>query len=474
MEHSQTSGDKYKGVSAIALVIAILLAVMAFQLSVIFFPAAPARTFDEIVFHRLALQMQVNMNDYHTQAFWVQAQENGRKLPDYFAKPLYKHPPLFTYAIMLAHSIFGQDMTSSSYVPAFFAAATVLVTFLLGKVMAGPLTGLAAALLLALHPVHILCSQKIWLASTLAFFTSLALLLVIVGKQKQSPYWFLLASACIGLATLTKYPGILMLPILALPVIRAQPPKLVLVTFFALPFLMLVPWGLWNLEVYGVGFIYSTFFIHFHKSWLDHPIILALILIGLTSLLVWVAVVVFQSKGTIGKPTVAISTPLVSPQLLISGLVLGFLAVGLFQGLLWGYVPETGWQVGQFYSEPFSFYPERIVTYSSFFIAGFLGLPLLQKLNPGLKLTLGSAMVLLVFFILWRNFQCRYILPVLAPLSVVSAVLIGMALNSPFTLSFSKWQLQGRWIMIGLLAYAALRLLHLNANFSYQNYPCYF
>ncbi len=461
-------------VSILALVIAIALAAMTCQMSVINFHSAPARTFDEMVFHRLALQMQVDMNDYHTLAFWEKAQAEGKRLPDYFSKPLYKHPPLFSYCIMLSHAIFGPSIESSSYVPAFFAAATVLVVFMLGRILAGPLVGLAAALLLALHPIHILCSQKIWLASTLAFFTTLALLLVILGRQKNQLLLFLLASACIGLAALTKYPGILMLPILAVPVIRARPPKLVLVLFFLLPFLMLVPWILWNLEVYGIGFFYESFFIHFHKGWLSNPIILGTCLLGLTALAVTLIVAAVRSGGVKRFLNFSSSWSPPSPQLLVAGLVLGFLAVGIFHGLLWNYIPLTGWKLGQFRDAPFSFYPERIVTYSSFFLAGFLGLAQLRNMNSAMRLTLATAIALLVFFILWRNYQCRYVLPVLAPLSVVAAAMLARALNTRAIVTLGAREIQVRWLLLGLMGYATLRLLHLNATFSYQNYPCYF
>lgn len=268
--------SKRRLIGAIPLVLALLIAIGYYVLAIDSFPRAPHRTFDEAVYHQLAIQLKDDLYDYNTFQFVLE--NTGPPLPEYFSRPLFKHPPLFSYLLLITQSFFGSEYTDSAIVPAFFGAATILLVYRLGKMIYNRWVGVASALLLALNPIHIICGQKLWPATTMSFFMVGAAVLTLLAVKRKQPIILLLASAAIGCAVLTKYPGIFMLPLLAIPAWLMKPGWKIFSAFLLIPFIFLVPWIQWNLEIYGPEFLSNSVFIHFSSRHRENPMLILAIL----------------------------------------------------------------------------------------------------------------------------------------------------------------------------------------------------
>jgi 4-amino-4-deoxy-L-arabinose transferase-like glycosyltransferase len=100
-------------------------------------------------------------------------------------------------------------------VSALFGTATVLVVYLIGKEMAGAWTGILAALVLAVMPMHVVHSHYATVDAVATFFLALALWAMVRLTEECHPIWYAIAGAAVGLGAATKYSaGVAFLPII--------------------------------------------------------------------------------------------------------------------------------------------------------------------------------------------------------------------------------------------------------------------
>ncbi len=71
-----------------------------------------------------------------------------------------QHPPLYHFLLHLWIGIGGNSEAWTRSLSALFGILTIIVVFFLGKTLSGPVTGLLAALVLALSPFHIQYGQE--------------------------------------------------------------------------------------------------------------------------------------------------------------------------------------------------------------------------------------------------------------------------------------------------------------------------
>ena len=127
--------------------------------------------------------------------------------------------------------------------------ASSSLTYLLGAAVYNERIGILAAILIWIDPVTIICSQKVWLGTTLAFFSVLAVYLFICGLKYHNENFFLLSGIAVGLALNTKYTGILVIFAIVFYVLfyhRALFKSKKFLLSLALPFVLLLPWVFWN------------------------------------------------------------------------------------------------------------------------------------------------------------------------------------------------------------------------------------
>ena len=122
----------------------------------------------------------------------------------------YKNP-IFVYSTLLPMSLLGASELAVRLTAALYGTATVLALFFLGRALMGPLTGLAAALLLATLPWHLHFSRIGFELITLPFFFTLGLTCMVrwtQGRRTLAP-----ALVLLGLCLYTYVPAKLFIPL---------------------------------------------------------------------------------------------------------------------------------------------------------------------------------------------------------------------------------------------------------------------
>ena len=455
-----------------------LLVVSAFLIRLENFKYSRARSIDEIVYTRMAFQVLNNPSDYHTIPFGQELSARGRKLPEYFFKPLYKHPPVFTYLISLSMKLFDPNLLSVGYVSLALGVLMIPLIYLLGTMIDDRTTGLLAAFFLWLDPVNIICSQKVWPDTSIAFFALVAAVCFVGGLKGKKDFLFILSGVASGLAANMKYPGILItFAIFLFAVLNRrdlfQNKKFVVSLF--IPFLMLIPWGLWNWKVYGImGLLENREFIAFFDRIFKRIVFILPVLI----IVVWSGRFLLKRKreninAVISSPPIQ-NTRKVTIAFIIAVLILLFYKP-LLQSLHFTHIPFGTWQQGIVQKSLPIFYFSKLIEFSFLYVFSFGAIFLYhaddKQENSFLRI---AAVIILVFFTLWRGYQSRYVIASL-PLLIV----LGVQLWKEFFEKLSEHPnatvaLIGSITLRFLVYYVMAKTYYLNLMFSFTNDMCYF
>ncbi|MCD4780245.1 MAG: glycosyltransferase family 39 protein [Candidatus Omnitrophica bacterium] len=471
------------------------LCVSAFQIRLHNFRSSSLRTIDEIVFVKMAKQVAHDVRDYHTIPYGKTLAATGRELPEYFFAPLYKHPPVFTFMAALSMKLFGEKGKSAGYVSIFLSVLMMPLLYWLGALLFDRQVGLLAAILLWFDPVVTMTSQKVWIDTSIAFFTLLAAVLFVYALKNKNDWFFIFSGIASGLAVNTKYPGILITFGMVLYTLFYRRDLFRKGKFFLgllMPFLMLIPWFMWNIQVYGIsalkGHYELTFAIRLFtdKLWLILPVAAILFAVYLF----------LKRKSIIGHrpPTAAGSTiePGTSKEktdeldpgqakivlgsyIAVILFILIFIGDSVLKSLHFYYIPVTSWSQGFFANEIPSFYFKRLLEYFFIYIFAYLALftyhPKEQEQTAFIRI---STIVILFFFIAWRNFQCRYILATIPFLILLAANTIKQVYSAICSMETILPRLILRSAFILLIMYSILKVNIINYMLSYTNNMCYF
>jgi hypothetical protein len=163
--------------------------------------------------------------------------------------PAVMRPPLWPVALASAFAATGPHAWVAHALTGAFFLGTVALTTALGAALAGPVAGALAGLALATTPAFAGVALDAVSETPFAFFVTLAFLLYM---RRAHPFG--IGLAC-GLAYLTRYNGLLLLPVLLallwIPRPRRLRPLWVCGVGFAL---VVLPWWLRNLWVAGSPF----------------------------------------------------------------------------------------------------------------------------------------------------------------------------------------------------------------------------
>jgi len=152
-----------------------------------------------------------------------------RGIVSYYHKPLHHVAPGFPFLIMVSQKTIGGGngyfisstqpskavikekpphlRISQMYavaLPFAFSLLLVLLTYLAARRLFDPTTGLIAAAIMAINPVSIFVSQKIWAEEVSLVFVMFSFLLILSGYEKRSWLKGLLAGIAAGIAVLMK------------------------------------------------------------------------------------------------------------------------------------------------------------------------------------------------------------------------------------------------------------------------------
>ena len=459
-----------------------LLTVSAFFIRTENFINSRLRSVDEIVYFRMGAQVSRDAFDYNTIGYGRDLSALGRPLPGYFFLPLYKHPPLFTFLVALSMKAFEPTMLAAGFVSLLLGSLMVPLVYALAVMLFDRKTALLSALLMWLDPVMVISSQKIWLDMTIAFFMTLGVVIFYLAAQKKRDKLFIASGIAVGMAVLTKYTGILAWAVI-LPYAFIYEKGLFRNKSFlwslALPFIMLVPWMIWNWEVYGVDFLKVQMNIHDDMSLLQLAASLALPLFFF-SIAAWVLFRLIKRLGIKLSPPssseeVSAAEPLFRRALVVAiGVLLLFLIRKEVIGALdISSLPRTSWRLFEFLDEPAWFYFARLVEFSLFYLFAFASFFTSQKDKRVHFLQIGALLILL-FFMAWGNYQSRYILGAVPFLIVLASRMV-----------FFLYERLGRVAQPALrcvllagvsafCAYALFKTLIINVLVSFPNDLCYF
>lgn len=120
------------------------------------------------------------------------------------------HPLLFQFVLALVFH-FGVDDFRGRLVAVAVGVATVYLVYRLGNLLYGQKAGLAAALILALMPYHVVVTRQILLDGPMVLCSTLTLFLLARFAITQRPAWLYAAGVGMGLTFLAKETGIILM-----------------------------------------------------------------------------------------------------------------------------------------------------------------------------------------------------------------------------------------------------------------------
>lgn len=446
-----------------------------------------AFTFDESVYVNLAMNLKTG-KPYNTVRLWEE-RKKSRLLPSYMQRPLFKHPPMYPWLVSMSYSMLEQK-SSYSYAELYEAGAKVsnlmaclliLLGFLFAKRCFGYPTAYAALFLLAVDLNITLCGQKVWIASTLAFFTFATLYLLFKACEDHRG-WFYPAGVVFGFAMLTKYTAVLVVPVLLSYILiyrRDLFKAKELYSFFGIAGLVFLPWLVTNVKVYG-GEALTMMILRQTAGPRKMLYFAAFAAAALGA--VWGGMLLYKRQLALQEHDQRAGA---GTQWLP---FIGVAAIGLFFAMLslhkpyvasalksinWAALPNAGWDMKIYKQEPWYFYFKQHLEYSPFYllmVVAFLRAPLGKR--PEVFLLLSCLWVLL-FATVWKNFQGRYAVQFVTPALILIAATVTagyqMLLRQKNALGYT-----GLAVVSVALFYAALKALKVYSAIALNNNVAYF
>lgn len=431
-------------------------------------------TFDEGLYaHLLAPQLQQDATNYSTQeAYRRMIAQSDRFIPEYLDRPLFKHPPLYCYLIAFTYNIFGRSDLAAVSVSIVMGSLMIPIVFFLGKFLYDDRVGLLAAAFLCFEPVHWVCSERIWMETTLSFFMFLGISLFAFGTKHK--YLLILSGLSIGLGMFTKYPAAVS-PFIIMSYVLMFERKLFKEKYFwalcLLPFVVILPWIIWNVKVYG-NFFSSTYSAHGLSGLIGNR--LGYLLTNKVKILglLFIPLIGFVYRN---KIKLIFKTEGCNEKILIRRRILGIVIV-LLPYIMLSFIPNfrrifpeafvwknaivTGWANIIDRSTRY-FYLIRLSELSPLHLYAYFSIFLFFGKNKGDKLLILTSVWIISAFITLGNYQTRYILPAVPFLVILSARLffwIYDRLSGPKT-----YQMVLKVVFIGISVYFVIRTLKVDS-----------
>ncbi|MBU1997679.1 MAG: hypothetical protein KKF78_11085, partial [Candidatus Omnitrophica bacterium] len=251
----------------------------------------------------------------------------------------------------------------------------------------------------------------------------------------------------------------------------------------ALPFLLLIPWFYWNFAVYGVNSIvehndFAGLLIKLSKAGRFLIPVLVIVVSGYFLYLKLKCDLRGNNEEKVCKKTEEIDGKnklKVASYFLTAGIFYILLKKYVLNSIDFGYIPFTTWQGGILAHEPTIFYVGRLIEYFLIYIFAFASLFIFQseeKQNAAfIRIT---ATLILLFFIMWGNFQSRYVLSCVAFLLLLAANLIFELFDNIFKIKYRFARNLLISMLVLFITYAVLKVTYLNIELSFTNDMCYY
>ena len=188
--------------------------------------------------------------------------------PYLYGKPQFEKPILFYWLVEASFKVFGVNEFAARFPSAVLGTVGVIAMFFLGGILFGRRAGFLSAIILAVNVEYIVLSRACVTDMALFAFMLLAALFFFYGYIKEKGYFYLLSSASLALATLTKGPVYFVLfaaAILAflfftkdLKALKKMPLAQAALVFIAVS----MPWYIAIYRLHGKAFIEGFFGLH--------------------------------------------------------------------------------------------------------------------------------------------------------------------------------------------------------------------
>lgn len=188
--------------------------------------------------------------------------------PYLYGKPQFEKPILFYWLVEASFKMFGVNEFAARLPSAVLGTIGVIAVFFLGSILFSRRAGFLSALILATNVEYIILSRACITDMALFALMLLAALFFFYGYIKEKGYFYLLSSAMLALATLTKGPVYLILfvaAIFAFLLFTKDLKSLKKMPFWqmALVFLAVsMPWYIAIYKLHGKAFIDGFFGLH--------------------------------------------------------------------------------------------------------------------------------------------------------------------------------------------------------------------
>lgn len=232
---------------------------------------------------------------------------------------------------------------------------------------------------------------------------------------------------------------------------------------------------MWNYQVYGIELFFNHIRLHAGTKFISK----LHILLGLTSILgiiLWVFKKKFNyvyerkfdGEDNIKESKMSLLLPIIGLIFFVS------LARNILSGLYFFHIPFTSWHSGALHNAPPIFYFGRLIEFSPFYIFSFITffIAFLEE-DKGALLRM-SSMVILIFFVLWGSYQCRYILPSIPFLILLGVGLVIKIFDKILDLPETRLNRMKMVLFYSVLVYAFIKTMYLNFILSFPNNVCYF
>ena len=205
---------------------------------------------DEKILQVLAEKVSKNPMDYSLQGTAILNQ-----LPrTVYDKPLFHHPPLFIYGLILFKAIFGVKF--QILFPILCSVSTLLVIYAIGRELYSKSVGLIAALIFSVCPIVLHASTKIWIDALFALLCTLSVYFAILAIKKEKAFLYILTGISFGLALLSKISALVIIaPIVYLLLKDFSMKRLINILYFVTFTILIVgPWLFIFHRTFGVFF----------------------------------------------------------------------------------------------------------------------------------------------------------------------------------------------------------------------------
>jgi 4-amino-4-deoxy-L-arabinose transferase-like glycosyltransferase len=393
-------------------------------------------TFDEGLYAELlGPQLQKDPTHYSTREAYRALSARGERLPEYLDRPLFKHPPLYPYFIALTYTLFGEGNAAAAAVSILWGCLMVGAVFFLGRTFYDNRVGLLAGLFLAVDPIHWICSEKIWMETTLSFFMITGIFFFALGFKQER--YLMLGGLATGLAMVTKYTGVLNIFIIGSFAFLWERRILKRKEWWIgclVCGVVFMPWVLWNMAVYD-NFPAAFMMAHASADYWKALLPKGAMMLG-AGLIAAGAVFLASRLKPAGAPTPWTKTLLACGGI---AMVLFFPGGRAFVQDVFTWHPSitVGWS-NSFAHGPWYFYFQQLVKFSPLYLFSFLSFFLLPSKNKGDLLMVWCCVWILGFHLFWGNYQSRYILPAVPFLLILAArfLIWGCEKKQPHLLRF--------------------------------------